>query len=249
MLSVTHKKDARERLILAVDTATMEEARQLLDELHEYVGVFKIGLQLFTQYGPEILELFQSAERKIFLDCKFLDIPNTVAKACESATALGVSMFTVHAAGGKKMLTAAAEAVKTKSNQLGVQAPMILGVTVLTSMDESTLRNELKVASSVKEQVLNLAALCQQSGINGIVASPEEIVELRAKLGPAASIITPGVRPVWASADDQSRIMTPGEAITNGADYLVVGRPITKAKSPKEAAAKIVDEMQAALDA
>lgn len=239
--------DARERLILAVDTATKKEACQLLDELHEHVGVFKIGLQLFTQYGPEVLEVFQKAGKKVFLDGKFLDIPNTVAKAGDSAVALGAAMFTVHASGGKIMLKAVADAVKTKACELGVDEPVILGVTVLTSMSEETLRNELKVSCSVQEQVINLALLCKESGIRGIVASPEEVKALRVALGRDFIIVTPGVRPSWAGADDQTRIMTPRQAIANGADYLVIGRPITKAKNPKEAAERILDEMEAAL--
>lgn len=238
---------ARDRLILAVDTSSMEEARQYLDELHEHVGVFKIGLQLFTRYGPEILKVFQSKGAKIFLDCKFLDIPNTVAKASEEATAHGVQMFTIHACGGTSMLSASADAVQKKAAQLQIPAPTILAVTVLTSISQTVLANELNVSAPLEEQVLKLAKQCQENGVTGIVASPEESARLRQELGTTMLIVTPGVRPSWADANDQSRFTTPFEAIKNGSDYLVVGRPITQAKDPKDAARKIVAEIEEAL--
>lgn len=239
--------EARDRLILAVDTPSLDEARRYLDELHQHVGVFKIGLQLFTHYGPEILKIFQSAGARIFLDCKFLDIPNTVAKAAEEATAHGVQMFTVHASGGKGMLKAAADAVAQKSKQLNIPAPTILAVTVLTSMNQETLSNELGVDSRVEDHVVRLARLCKESGVTGLVASPEESTRLRQELGSQMIIVTPGVRPSWAEANDQSRFTTPQQAIVNGSDYLVVGRPITSAPDPKDAAKKIVAEIEEAL--
>ena len=240
---------ARDRLILAVDTSDISEARHYLDELHAHVGVFKIGLQLFTHYGPEILKIFQSANAKIFLDCKYLDIPNTVAKAAEAATAHGVQMFTIHASGGTEMLKATSIAVNSCARNLGVTPPTILAVTVLTSISAETLRNELSVSLEMKEQVAKLARQCRDSGITGLVASPEEVATLRAELGKEMVIVTPGVRPDWADANDQKRFTTPAQAIRNGSDYLVVGRPITSAKDPRAAAQKIVEEMQAALEA
>jgi orotidine-5'-phosphate decarboxylase len=238
---------ARDRLILAVDTSSIDEARHYLDELHEHVGVFKIGLQLFTRYGPEILTLFQSANARIFLDCKFLDIPNTVAKACEEATAHGVQMFTIHASGGTAMLKAASDAVNSKAASMGVKPPVVLAVTVLTSISASMLANELNVGGGVEEHVLRLAKQCKDNGITGLVASPEEVVALRQAVGKEMVIVTPGVRPLWSDPGDQSRFTTPGQAIKNGSDYLVVGRPITKAKDPKEAALKVIAEIQEAL--
>ncbi|MBX9686350.1 MAG: orotidine-5'-phosphate decarboxylase [Candidatus Obscuribacterales bacterium] len=238
---------ARDRLILAVDTSSIDEARRYLDELHEHVGVFKIGLQLFTHYGPAILKDFQSAGSRVFLDCKFLDIPNTVAKAAEEATALGVQMFTIHACGGRKMLTEASAAVKTKSAELGVSEPIILAVTVLTSISPEVLNAELNVAGTVEDQVSRLAAQCRESGVKGLVASPEEVLRLRKELGNDIVIVTPGVRPGWAEANDQSRFTSPAQAIKNGSDYLVVGRPITKAANQKDAAKRIVDEIESAL--
>lgn len=239
---------ARDRLILAVDTSNIEEARRHLDELHEHVGVFKIGLQLFTHYGPEILKIFQSANCKIFLDCKFLDIPNTVAKAAEEATNHGVHMFTIHAGGGSAMLKAAADAVKARAEKNNVTPPTVLAVTVLTSISQDTLTRELAVTGSIEEHVVRLAKQCKENGITGLVASPEEVAPLRKELGSSMVIVTPGVRPSWAEANDQSRFTTPYEAIKRGSDYLVVGRPITSAKDPKSAAKKIVEEIGEALE-
>ncbi len=238
---------ARDRLILAVDTSSIDEARRYLDELYEHVGVFKIGLQLFTHYGPDILKVFQKAGAKIFLDCKFLDIPNTVAKASEEATAHGVQMFTIHACGGSAMLKAASSAAKETAAKLNIPEPTVLAVTVLTSISPEVLANELNVSGSLEDQVVRLAKQCKDSGVNGLVASPEELIRLRKELGKEILIVTPGVRPNWADANDQSRFTTPAEAIKNGSDYLVVGRPITKAAKPKDAARKIVEEIEEAL--
>lgn len=238
---------ARDRLILAVDTSSIDEARRYLDELREHVGVFKIGLQLFTRYGPEILKIFQNAGARIFLDCKFLDIPNTVAKASAEATAHGVQMFTIHAGGGTAMLKAAANAVKEKSAQMNSTAPTILAVTVLTSINQDVLQKELHVSGMLEDHVLRLAKQCKEAGITGIVASPEEVQKLRSELGNDLIIVTPGVRPVWSDPGDQSRFTTPAQAIINGSDYLVVGRPITQSPDRKNAAEKIVHEIQEAL--
>ncbi|MBX9569550.1 MAG: orotidine-5'-phosphate decarboxylase [Candidatus Obscuribacterales bacterium] len=239
---------ARDRLILAVDTSDINEARRYLDELHAHVGIFKIGLQLFTHYGPEILKIFQSTDAKIFLDCKFLDIPNTVAKAAEAATMHGIEMFTIHACGGTEMLKATSAAVSACAQKLNVPPPTILAVTVLTSISPETLRNELSVSLDMKEQVIKLARQCKESGITGLVASPEEVSALRAEIGKEMVIVTPGVRPNWADSNDQKRFTTPAQAIKNGSDYLVVGRPITSAKDPRAAAQRIVEEMQEALE-
>ncbi len=240
---------ARDRLILAVDTADIDEARRYLDELQDYVGVFKIGLQLYTHYGPEILRIFQDAGARIFLDCKFLDIPNTVAKAAQAASAHGVFMFTVHASGGSTMLRAAADAVaKQHSLNPELTEPLILAVTVLTSMSEAQLKNELACEDGLKEHVLRLARLAKENGISGLVASPEELPALKAEFAKNLTVVTPGVRPSWAEANDQSRINTPFDAIKKGADYLVVGRPILAAQNRRDAAKKIIEEIEAALD-
>lgn len=239
--------EAKDRLILAVDTSTVDGARRIIDELRDYVGVFKIGLELFMNAGPSILSLFQEQSLKVFFDGKFLDIPNTVAKASEAVARAGVEMFTVHATGGASMLQACAQASARAAAAAGKEPPIILGVTVLTSLDQTALSEELNVRGTISEQVLSLAQLCERSGVTGIVASAEEVSALRGLLGSAMVLVTPGVRPVWAETNDQSRVVTPGQALKNGSDYLVIGRPITGAADRRDAAKRILDEMDDAL--
>lgn len=246
-MSLSTSTKAQDRLILAVDTSDISEARRYLDELHSHVGVFKIGLQLFTHYGPEILKIFQSTGAKIFLDCKFLDIPNTVAKAAEAATAHGVQMFTIHAGGGSEMLKATSKSVNDCAAKMDVPPPTILAVTVLTSISPQVLKDELSVNLDLKQQVIKLALQCKSAGITGLVASPEEVTGIREAVGKDMLIVTPGVRPDWADSNDQKRFTTPAQAIKNGSDYLVVGRPITAAAAPKDAAKRIVEEIEQAL--
>jgi orotidine-5'-phosphate decarboxylase len=240
---------AKDRLILAVDTSTVDGARRVVDELHEYVGIFKIGLELFMNAGPAVLSLFQERGVKLFFDGKFLDIPNTVSRASEAVARAGVQMFTVHASGGSKMLQACAQSTIKAAVAADKEPPIILGVTVLTSLDQKTLSDELNVRCSVKEQVLSMAKLCQASGLTGIVASAEEVADIRAAVGPSMVLVTPGVRPEWADVNDQSRIVTPSQALRNGSDYLVIGRPILSAGDRKEAAKKILAEMEEGLAA
>jgi orotidine-5'-phosphate decarboxylase len=240
---------AKERLVLAVDTSKIDEARQIVDELSEYVGVFKVGLELFMSAGPAVLKLFHERNLKLFFDGKFLDIPNTVAKASEAVGRQGVQMFTVHASGGSKMLAASVAAAAKGAAEAGLQPPIVLGVTVLTSMSADELRSELNVSASLPEQVTRLAKLCQASGVPGIVSSAEEVGKLRKTLGDSMVLVTPGVRPTWAEANDQTRIVTPSDALRNGADYLVIGRPIVAAADRKAAAKRIIEEMEEALAA
>lgn len=247
MTAVSQPLSAKDRLILAVDTSNLDAARRVVDELSDYVGVFKVGLELLMNEGPQVLNLFQERGLNVFFDGKFLDIPNTVAKATEAVAAAGVRMFTVHATGGARMLAACASAAERASAEAGKPLPISLGVTVLTSLDQSALTDELHVKGTVAEQVLNLAGLCQRSGIRGIVASAEEVAQLRAALGSSMVLVTPGVRPKWADANDQSRIVTPADALKRGADYLVIGRPILAAADPKDAARRIIEEMETAL--
>lgn len=238
---------ARDRLILAVDTSSVDEARRLVDELHEYVGVFKVGLELFMNGGPQVLKLFHQLHLKTFFDCKLLDIPNTVAKATEAVARLEAFMFTVHATGGAKMLSACAQAASKTASDAGLRQPLSLGVTVLTSLDAHMLKQELNVSCPLNEQVVSLAGLCRDNGIKGIVASAAEVKELRTKFGDSLVLVTPGVRPTFAEANDQSRVVTPAQALKDGADYLVIGRPITAAQDPVDAVKRIVDEMREAL--
>lgn len=239
---------ARNKLIVALDVETAREARELFHELRETVGMFKIGLQLFTASGNDIVREIVKAGGRVFLDLKFHDIPNTVAAACIEATRLGVSMLNVHASGGGEMMRRTAQAVAEVSAKEKLPPPVLLAVTVLTSSDAKTLA-ETGVTANIETQVAALAKLAYDCGMNGVVASPHEVAIVRAQI-PAKDfvIVTPGVRPASVSNDDQRRVMTPAEAVRAGADYLVVGRAILKAKEPSRAAELIVAEMQGALE-
>ena len=231
---------SRERLIVALDVSTAAEAQRIVRALGDSVTTFKVGKQLFTAEGPALVRELVSSGKKVFLDLKFHDIPNTVAAAVRSAAALNVAMLTVHASGGAKMLRAAADAAKSAKNP-----PLVLAVTVLTSLGDSDLA-EIGVNGRAADQVLRLAELARNNGCLGVVASPQEVKQLRAMLGTGFAIVTPGVRPAGSEAADQTRIATPTEAIRNGASHLVVGRPITEAKDPSQAAGAILGEIEAA---
>lgn len=206
--------------------------------------MFKVGLQLFTAYGPDIVRRIIGMGGRVFLDLKYHDIPNTVAKASTEAVKLGVSMFNVHALGGLDMMKAAAEAAKETAARHKLPLPILLAVTILTSMDGQSLRRELKISRSLPREVSHLARLARRAGMHGVVASPQEIKMLRKAVRGAFIILTPGVRPEWAGKDDQKRIMTPGEAVASGADYIVVGRPVLMAPDRKTAVERIIEEMK-----
>jgi len=223
------------QIIVALDVATKEEALQLVSELSSDVGFFKIGLQLYTAAGPGLTRDISVLGPKVFLDLKLHDIPNTVAKAVESAGKLGVKMLTIHLSGGSDMIRAA---VNARQHDM-----LILGVTVLTSSTDETLR-ETGIPDTVADHVLRLARLGVSAGIDGLVASPHEARALRTEFGDKIKIVTPGVRPSWSEPGDQKRFMTPREAIDAGADYLVIGRPITAHPQPREAVARILGELE-----
>ena len=225
---------ARDRLIVALDFPTQAKALALVSVLSGAVSTYKIGLQLYTAAGPAIVQAVAATGANIFLDLKLHDIPNTVAKAVTAAGELGVQMLTVHLSGGSAMLKAAVEG---KPPQLS-----LLGVTVLTSATQETL-SEIGVGSDLQDQVIRLAELGKSSGFDGLITSPHEVGALRARLGSEITLVTPGVRPAWTAADDQKRFTTPRDALKNGADYLVIGRPITAAADPKAAVERVVEEM------
>jgi orotidine-5'-phosphate decarboxylase len=227
----------RDRLIVALDLSSANQARQLVQSIGESASTYKVGKQLFTAEGPQIVRDLVSSGRKVFLDLKFHDIPNTVAGAVGEAAKLGVSMLTVHASGGSKMLKSAAEASVQSSTK-----PMILAVTVLTSLSDADLA-ELGISGHLQTQVLRLGSLALAAGCGGLVASGMEARELRRELGNDFAIVTPGVRPAGTAVGDQARVLTPKEAIAAGATYLVVGRPILEASDPAQAAASIVSEI------
>jgi orotidine-5'-phosphate decarboxylase len=227
---------AAEKIIVALDVATKEKALDLIEELRGQISFFKIGLQLYTAEGPEIVRAVLSTGAKVWLDIKLHDIPNTVARAVESANNLGVQMLTIHLSGGSEMIRAATAA---RANNI-----LILGVSVLTSATEQTLR-EIGISDEVDDQVLRLAKLGVEAGIDGIVASPHEIKTLRAAFGDKIKIVVQGIRPTWAEPGDQKRFMTPREALGAGADYIGIGRPITRHARPSEAVTKILQELGA----
>jgi orotidine-5'-phosphate decarboxylase len=230
---------AAERLIVALDVSAADAALELVDQLQGTCRWFKVGMQLYYCAGNTIIERLRDRGFDVFLDLKLHDIPNTVAGAIRSVAAAGASLLTVHAAGGEAMLRAAAEAVVPPGS------PQLLAVTVLTSMDEGQLRGT-GVPDSPAGHVLRLAELAKRCGINGIVCSPEEVLEVRQKMGPNATLVIPGVRPAGSEKGDQRRVATPAETLARGASMLVVGRPITQASDPARAATAILAEMDAA---
>lgn len=234
----------KDRLIVALDVDTEAKAVNLAGLLKNDVKLFKIGLELFTSAGPAVIGKIKAMGPGVFLDLKFHDIPNTAARAVRAATRLGVFMTNVHALGGYEMMKAAAEAAADEAKKLKTEKPKILAVTILTSMDEKALK-KVGLDVNMEKQVLKLAVLAREAGLDGVVSSPAEAELIRREVGPGFLIVTPGVRPAWAAAGDQKRIATPKDAVGNGADYIVVGRPVTEAKDPAEAARKILQEMTA----
>lgn len=239
----------REKLIVALDVESADEARRMFDALRDMAGMFKIGSRLFTASGPAIVRELVAAGGRVFLDLKFHDIPDVVAAACGAAAQLGVSLLTIHAAGGGEMMRRATAACAEAAARAGVARPAVVAVTVLTSSNEATLAEAGVEVSSTVEQVLKLARLAESCGADGVVASPHEIAPVREAVRRRGFIIvTPGVRPRDAAHDDQKRVMTPGEAIGAGADFLVVGRSILRAPDPRRAAQAIIEEMEKAIN-
>jgi orotidine-5'-phosphate decarboxylase len=231
-------------LIVALDVSSAGEALALADQLRGTVAAFKIGKQLFTAEGPNIVRTLAARGERVFLDLKFHDIPNTVAGAVTSAVETGAWMINVHASGGRAMMQAAAAAARRTAEQLGRERPLLIAVTVLTSLDQAALA-ETGVAGPVRDQVVRLATLAQASGLDGVVASPLEIADIRAACGDSFAIVTPGIRAATESGkDDQARTLSARQAIDAGAHYLVVGRPITSAPDPRAAAAQIARDVE-----
>lgn len=233
---------ARDRLIVALDVESAAQARRLVGELSEFAGAFKVGLQLFTSAGPSFVSELCKTGVKVFLDLKFHDIPNTVAKAGIEAARLGVWMFNVHSSGGNEMMRTTVSEVSAFCEREGITRPLMIGVTVLTSSADDALK-QIGIETSADDQVMRLSGLAKGSGMDGVVASPRESEGIKANFGPGFLVVAPGVRPVNASNDDQKRVMTPSDAIRAGADHLVVGRPITAASDPAYAARKILQEI------
>jgi orotidine-5'-phosphate decarboxylase len=242
---VRKRASMRERLIVALDVDTVAQATDLVRLLGHEAGMFKIGKQLFTHAGPQAVRLIQELGGEIFLDLKFHDIPNTVAKAAIEATRLGVKMFNVHASGSLEMMRTTEKQVRRVCRQEKRRKPITLAVTVLTSLNQDDLQR-VGVERKVADQVVRLALLTKEAGMDGVVASPQEVADIRAACGRRFVIVTPGIRPADGHHNDQQRVMTPGGAVRAGVDYIVVGRPITEAKDPVAAARAIIADMEAA---
>ena len=242
-MSVITPDNLGSKLVIALDVPDRAAALEAVDDLSGLAGMFKIGSQLFTAEGPGLVREIVARGERVFLDLKFHDIPNTVAAAAQSASRLGVSIFNVHAAGGAEMMKAAVDAVSRQDSE---RRPLILGVTVLTSMNSSSLA-EIGISDDAASQVVRLAALARASGLDGVVASPLEIALVRKRIAAEKFVIlTPGVRPAWSESGDQKRTATPAEAIRLGADLLVIGRPILGAPRRRDAAERILEEMESA---
>lgn len=230
---------SQSRIIVALDYSTADSALAIVDKLSPALCRLKVGKELFTRAGPDLVRELNRRGFQVFLDLKFHDIPNTVAQACRAAADLGVWMVNVHAQGGRKMMQAARDVLA----EYGDQRPLLIAVTILTSLGAEDL-SEVGLQGSPADNVLRLAALTQDCGLDGVVCSPQEAVILRGRLGTNFQLITPGVRPAGAAADDQRRVMTPGQAINSGANYLVIGRPITQAADPIAVLTAINDEIR-----
>jgi orotidine-5'-phosphate decarboxylase len=233
----------RNPIIAALDVPTAEAALELAKKIAPVVGAFKIGSELFTSAGPDIVRRIRATGAAVFLDLKFHDIPNTVARAVASAVRLDVQMLTVHVSGGVDMMRAAEESAQKTAKQTGHNAPLVLGVTVLTSLTSQSL-SEIGLDPNVAIQVRRLANMATKAGLRGLICSPLEVAELRQMLTAGIQLITPGVRTGTEKADDQKRTLTPREAIAAGANWLVIGRPIYAAENPREAAEKILESLK-----
>ncbi len=225
----------KEKLIIALDVSDAKQALSIVDMLGDYAGVFKVGFELFVSAGPRVVEDIHNKGKKVFLDLKFHDIPNTVTKAAFAASRLGVYMFNVHASGGLDMMKRCRDSVAELCLKENIQRPKIIGVTVLTSLDNEVLKNELSISHGIKTHVKHLALLAQKAGLDGVVASPHEISMIKQHCGKGFLVVTPGIRPSWVAPDDQKRTATPKEALKNGADYIVMGRGILKQEDPIKA--------------
>ena len=232
----------KEKIVLALDVETLEEAKKLVDELSPYVGTFKVGLQLYTGFGNEIIDYIKSKNSNFFLDVKLMDIPNNVKKASENIVLRGANFYNVHALGGLEMMKQSKEGAYKAAEKLGKKPPLILAVTVLTSISQEVLDNEIKVNTQVRELAINLAKLAKEAGLDGVVASVHELRAIKEACGEDFKVLCPGIRPLWSLKDDQKRIATPAQALKDGADFLVIGRAVTAAEDRVEAMKKIYEE-------
>lgn len=240
--------EAKDRIILALDVDNLKDAEDLVKELKDYVGYFKIGLPLIVNYGYEAFRLLEEHGAKCYYDCKFHDIPHTVQQACINLVKNGIGFFNVHIQGGSKMTSSVVKASRAAAKSYGIEPPTILGVTLLSSFGQKTLTTELCVDRNIEDFVIQLAKVAKETGLDGVVASAEEARRIRKEIGIDFIILCPAIRPTWASVNDQVRVDTPRDAIMAGVDYMVVGRPITTAENRVAAAKLVIDEIETALE-
>ncbi len=239
--------EAKDRIILALDINDLDEAEKLVVELREYVGFFKVGLQLFTSYGFSAIKMIRDNGGKVYCDLKFHDIPNTVSHACSNLIKHNINFFNLQLQGGSKMVAQAVKTSKEVAKSLNVPPPIILGVGLLSSFGQRTLTEELCVEKTIEDYIIRLTKIATDNGLDGIIAGASEARKIRQELGENFIILCPAIRPTWAAVNDQVRVDTPTEAIKAGADYLVIGRPITDAKDKVAAIKLIIDEINSAL--
>src|SRR5574344_456108 len=243
IMRVTKPESAKDRIILALDTNDIEEVKKLVVELRDYVGYFKVGLQLLVTYGLDAVRAVKENGGKVYYDSKFHDIPNQVAHACANLVKNDIDFFNIHLQGGSKMVASAVKASKEAAKLKGVEQPTILGVSLLSSFGQRTLTQELCVEEDIDEYVMQLAHIAKDCGLDGIVAGASEARKIREEFGNDFIILCPATRPTWAAVNDQVRVDTPSEAVMSGVDYLVIGRPITEAADKISACNLIIDEI------
>lgn len=247
-MTINKPAEAKDRIILALDVDDLDKAEKIVIELKDYVGYFKVGLQLFTSYGLSAIKTIKDNGGKVYCDLKLHDIPNTVSHACSNLIKHNINFFNINIQGGSKMLTQAVKTSKETAKLLGIEPPVILGVGLLSSFGQRTLTEELCVEKSIDEYIMNLAKIAKNCGLQGIIAGASETHKIRQEFGEDFVILCPATRPTWAAVNDQVRVDTPTEAIKAGVDYLVIGRPITDAEDKVEAVKLIIDEINSALN-
>ena len=246
-MKISKPTTAKERIILALDVDDLDEAEKLVTELKDYVGYFKVGLQLFTSYGFSAIKMIRDHGGKVYCDLKFHDIPNTVSHACSNLIKHNINFFNIHLQGGSKMVSQVVKTAKDTAKSLEIDPPTILGVSLLSSFGQRTLTEELGVEKNIEDYIIQLTKLAKDNGLDGIVAGASEAKRIRQEFGEDFIILCPATRPTWSAVNDQVRVDTPAEAIRAGVDYLVIGRPITGATDKIAAVNLIIDEINSAL--
>lgn len=246
-MKVTKPETIKDRIILALDVDDLDEAEKLVVELKDYVGYFKVGLQLFTSFGFSAVKMIRDNGAKVYCDLKFHDIPNTVSHACSNLIKHNINFFNLHLQGGSKMVAQVVKTAKDTAKNLGIDPPTILGISLLSSFGQRTLTEELGVEKNIEDYIMQLAKIAKDNGLNGIVAGASESKRIRKEFGEDFIILCPATRPTWAAVNDQVRVDTPSEAIKAGVDFLVIGRPITDAEDKIAAVKLITDEISSAL--